>query len=428
MGKNYEPDVSNVNIDSWKTFVANNESIEKALDICCSNIADMIANINTIDVSVPEVNGALGKLKTVPSPYITSAKGMKTDINTISDYMKEKALIIVVGSCYAEEAIKAYNNGTDIDSEVSNLFLQVIKKSIIDTGLYWVVSEFLAQKGLGASSFILGYGTDATEDGGNFVVGDAAKKLFGSMIEEAYSLTPKQMVWVNVGVGTAIVIAFTFTKDLLTDKGDITLDDLKRAGLDAAFAGLSYAEWSWVYGALVLAGTPGVLAVSAAAILAIPTTMLFDAWKDRINHDNIIHTFTRDGRETPYEIPANGTGEDGTFDVLIDVMGNGNKEYHIGDRLCSEHEYKDKMYTNIEDFLYEDTGKKNGEVGGFYGIDIMQNALDAMVECDTFEEGLDAYYEYYQDHCEFVDHTLANTLVSEYGFNFEEYYNYNHKR
>ena len=421
MGKNYNIDIDNIDIDSWKKFVANNESIEKSLDVCCSNIADMIANVTTVNATVSEVNAALGKLKTVPPPSVPSAEELQSEINEIDNYMKEKAILIVAGCSYAEAAIEAYSKGTDVDQETKDLFAKIMS-GVFDTGLYWIISSVLENRGFKAASFILGYGTDAAHDGGDFVVGDAAAKLF-KIHAAKIDIKPGDLIWKNAAVGAAVVWFFTLAKDRITDKGEWTDDDIKRAGLDALFSGLSYAEWSIIVGLLSPPGAVAVSAVAVAAIFAIPTAAIFKTIKDRATHDNIIHTFERDGN--PYEIPDNGSGKDGTFDVWIDIFGSNGKEYHIGNRLCSEHEYKDKMYGDLENFIYEDTGKKFGEMNEFGYGKIFQKALDIMSECDTYEEGIDAFYAYYSENS--YGDNMDLILVNEYGFNFEEYYNYNHK-
>ena len=45
MGKHYELNIDDIDIDDWNAFVERNDEIVKDLDICCSNVADMIANV-----------------------------------------------------------------------------------------------------------------------------------------------------------------------------------------------------------------------------------------------------------------------------------------------------------------------------------------------------------------------------------------------
>ena len=112
MGKHYELNIDDIDIDDWNAFVERNDEIVKDLDICCSNVADMIANVSSTLAMVPQINAAFAKLKTVEMTPLPSMDYLDNQITTINDYMKNKALVICGGLYYGEIAIDAYN--TDI--------------------------------------------------------------------------------------------------------------------------------------------------------------------------------------------------------------------------------------------------------------------------------------------------------------------------
>ena len=418
MGNSYDLDLNVIDIDDWRSFVDNNEEIEEALNVCCSNVADMIANATAVASSILAVNSAFLELESVSVETIPEADDLVTKVNEINDYIKDKALIIVAGINYAELAVKAFNSGIAIDDETSQLLSKILQR-VADSNVYWLVSKLLSKTPFKGIGFCLAYGTDAIQEGGTFVVGDAAVELFQAGMQNFFKIdTPP--LWANAAVGSVVVALFTAGCDYFGDKGEMTQLDWERLGLDAAFAGLSYAEWVAIAGSI--GGPAGVV---VAGLVAIPTSMLFNAIKDAVTGDNIIHTFEIDG--VTYEVPANGNGEDGTFDVLVERYGSVNKDYYMGDRLCSASEYKETLYKDLPDFIYKNTGERVGDFGEYYSADTLMAALDELAKADTFEEGMDAYYAYLADQIDGVDADIIGTnLMVEFGFNFEEYYNYNH--
>ena len=73
--------LDNINIKDWQTFLDNNEEIERALDRCCSNVADMIANSNSLSTVVPTINSELGKLKKVSVSSIPEPTDLFNETN-----------------------------------------------------------------------------------------------------------------------------------------------------------------------------------------------------------------------------------------------------------------------------------------------------------------------------------------------------------
>ena len=423
MSKNYNINVNEIDIDDWQKFVDNNEIIEDALNSCCSNIADMIANISSINASVPGINEELGKLKTVKGPSVPSCDTSQNIIDSINEYMKDKALIIVSSISYAELAVKGFN----IDEETDALFDQILQ-GIADANVYWIVNSLLQER-LPAVGFILAYGTDIGQEGGHFAVGDAAMTLFriGTSEFEIIKKYPKIAEWANVAVGSLAVVGITALSDVINDPGEWTHDDWKRLGIDITGSALSYAEWVIIAGAL-----EGPVGVVVAAAFAVPTAMLINEISGTITGDKVIHTIEREGR-APIDVPINGSGKEGTFDVIIEKYSVINKKYMIGDRPYSEREYKNTMYEDVDSFIESDPGLKNGALGEKKTREVFEGALYAMLKCDTYEEGLDAYYAYF-DKCmlengnDYGAEALGRALVNQYDFDFEEYYNYNHER
>ena len=418
MGKHYELNIDDIDIDDWNAFVERNDEIVKDLDICCSNVADMIANVSSTLAMVPQINAAFAKLKTVEMTPLPSMDYLDNQITTINDYMKNKALVICGGLYYGEIAIDAYRRGKQVDPEARNLF-DAILKGLTDASVFWILQEALksgpfAAKALG---FVLAYGTDAKYEGSHFVVGDGAKKLFDIATDVLY--LEDIPVWVNTAVGTAAVVLVTGVMEYINHEGEWSNEDIALLLAKAGEAGLSYLEWVAITGAI--AGPGGVV---VAALLAIPTSMLWNVINDIITGDYSIDTFERDGKT--YVVTENGKGSEGTFDMIIDKYSSLLQEYHMGDRLCSEHEYKETMYLDLEEFAKQNCGEQFGEVGGdFFAGETFTKGIEAMAKCETFEEAMDAFYEAIYAEIDGVDaDVLAGILITEYDFDFMECYEY----
>ena len=391
------------------------------MDICCSNVADMIANVSSTLAMVSQINTAFGNLKTVEMTPLPSMDYLNNQITTINEYMKKKSLVICGGLYYGEIAIDAYRSGKQVDPDVRNLF-DAIVKGLTDASVFWVLSEVLRNGPLPAKAlgFCLAYGTDAKYEGGHFVVGDAVKNLFKVGTDLLYK---KDLpVWSNTAAGTAAVVIFTGVMEFVKHEGDWSNEDIALLLAKSGEAGLSYLEWAAITGAI--AGPGGVV---VAGLLAIPTSMLWNAINDVITGDYSIDTFERDGKK--YVVTENGKGSEGTFDMIIDKYSSLLQEYHMGDRLCSEHEYKETMYLDLEEFAKQNCGEQFGDIGGdFFAGETFVKGIEAMGKCETFEEAMDAFYDTIYAEIDGTDaDVLAGILITEHDFDFMECYEYARK-
>ena len=425
MGKSYNIDINTISMESWQKFVDNNYTIEEALNRCCSNIADMIANVNSINVTVQNINEEFSKLRKVHVGEAPDASEMLNQINQINEFMKEKSLIIISGINYAELAAEAFNSGTPVDQEATDLFTSLLKGAS-HINLFWLTNEVLKRNtGFSALGFCLAYGTDAQYEGGNFVVGDGAVSLFKLGMEKAFRID-KLPVWVNTTVGAAVVAGYVGVKDYIDNKGEKTNLDYRRWGLDALFSGLSFAEWSVVSGgvssyvatSVTFGGWAGPAGVVAAGLITIPTAKLFDGVKDLATGDVIIHTY-EDENGVTHEIPANGLGENGYFDEMVDILNDDLRTYTIGGQTVSESTYKDLLYGNWNELVKMDTGYT---IDQLYGSSF--NFDNVMEKVANIEDPGEAY-EYYLDHTMGSDYT-SYFLSMNYGFDAIEYIEHTH--
>ena len=419
MGNHYDLNIDDINIDQWSRFLSNNDAIERKLDTCCSNVDDIVANVNTIIGTIPSVNSELSKLQTVHVNSLPALDYLLNDINSVVENLKHKAAVIVGGLHYSELAIEALNKGETPDQSAKDLFNSILDFTS-DNNLYWLLYEVSRNTKFEALGFLFAYGTDIPFDDGHFVVGDGAKHLF-KLATDIWFEDYLPTAWTNLSVGTAAVVLFSAALEIVRHKGDWDTKDYELVIAKAVESGLSYAEWVYIT-EIALAGA-GVGGVVVAALLAVPTSMLWNIINDFITGENVVYTFERNGIE--YKITSNGDGPDGTFDVITSEYRNSIRDFYIGDRLCSETEYKERLYTDLENFIYEDTGQKFGEIGDFIAGKTFVEALNVMAEYDTFEEGYDAYCKYLENDVMYgVDADVLSTLlIIDYGFDFQECYN-----
>ena len=208
------------------------------------------------------------------------------------------------------------------------LLLLAAKAPDIETnmGLFWIAQAFLEESGFVALGFLLAYGTDVKWGGGNFTVGDSVKniasKFFtpeffekmlsktsisGEAYAETFDITSK---WFNTCLGFGMVVGFTYLKDIINDRGELTERDKKRYRVDAGIAGLTYLGWYAIVGSI--GGPVGVISAAGISFIA---TKLAKPVVDLIAGDCIIDTFSRDGKD--YVIYGNGTGPDNTYDIYV---------------------------------------------------------------------------------------------------------------
>ena len=407
--------IDSVHIEDWKKFLSNNDEVEDSLNRCCSNVADMIANINSINAKTTSINSALSTLKTVSVPSIDDGSKLLSLINDFSNYFKQKSIKIVSGINYAELAIDAYNNETEVDEEAKDLFQKILQETA-DSNIYWIVNESLKTTAFSGIGFLMAYGTDAYNEGGNYVVGDGATKLFELGNKKIFNISDPK-IWVNTAVGASVVALFTGLQYYYNDKGIMTDKDKLRLGLEAGSAALSYAEWTLIAG--TVGGIPGVV---AAAALAFPTTYVLGKAKDYIVGDNIIDEF--DG----YEVPRNGNGKNGTWDALLDMYSGKQREYYVGQDAYSEKDYKDKLYNDWDDLVFKDSGQHLSEIYSLYGKDNeFEELIDKVISIKDPKEACRYFDNYIINEASYDTKEKYIFLCNYYDFDIEEALKYREK-
>lgn len=417
-------EIEGMNVESWQTFLDNNQEIESALDRCCSNVADLIANANAVTTVVATVNEAFGNLKKVTISQVNDGQDFLNRVNELSNYFQESSVKIIATLKYAELTIKSIDSGEPIDEKAENAFWKLIHGGA-NWNVTWFIYEALKSSALLSSfsglGFVLAYGADMKYDGSTFVIGDGVTALFGDSISQA-ATAKIPVYWINAGVGAVVVAGVSAVHDVVTDKGDWTTLDTKRLIGNATQVGLTYAEWTTIVGSVTAAtgGTalPGVI---LAGIVAVPTTWLLSEAKGYFTGDRIIDEFTKDGVE--YEVPYNGSGENGTYDAILSNYKDVYKEYTIGGVKYTENQYKDMLYNDWEKLFKLDQGRDINEEYS-YCCGESSELREVMQEVAAIEDPDDAelyFYEWKETSASYGAKELIYELSIQYGFDIGDY-------
>ena len=332
-----------ITVKSMETFASDNIEYN-------NQATEAIVYAGTVSIGTENVNNTLEEIKT----NLKKLKKVKlskieklTDKATYTEKYSKNLLSntsyaltkSVLGFKYAELLFKKYDQGNLTAEEEEELgTFESFFQTFNDTNGFWItssVAELLAEcfPALGALVILtkgMAYTGDASE-GSDFIVGDSFKTFGEKLLEKAAGSPSTDLVeksvfksalnnFLKYGSGTAAVAIFEFTLGNIiryeNDEGDWTALDEERMYLSAGKGVLSYVTWNATTDICVACGMSTGGAGLVAAGVAIYCSLLFDSIKDYITGDEIVE-YTKVG-ENLYPIPANGNGENGTYDVILE--------------------------------------------------------------------------------------------------------------
>ncbi len=455
--------VKNIDIDNWELIAENNETTYTLLDRCCSDVSDLMANVDYIKAVAPTINDELAKLKTTDTFKVWEGIGLKNKFTKLSERMADKAGMIVTITKFAERMINNYNSVTSdefalLDDMISNTNSGLALAE--DLAVYWVIkaaTDELGDKGFGALSFIGAYGADARYNAADFqfrygqsghvdisssAAGKSLFKMLGRATRDFESqriFTPR--LWCNVAIGTGAVALFSLVKNSLQHEGEWSSLDTKELWTNVAVDSATYVSWAIAFKAATVAGATGLWPGVIAAVVAIPTSMLFKAIGNRITGNYKIDTFTRDGKE--YIIYENGFGHNGEYDDLLRTYSETLPTHYINGEAYSETTYKNMMYEDWYSVVSPSIEYifPPGGTGGVYLVlealkdansvyeaeQILQNRFgivhyyDSVNDCEFYSQGP---YGTEQNFNSFTTTEDLNNMQQYLGFSLEEYIDY----
>ncbi len=427
-----------INIDDVARYFSDNEEIIVKVDRGSCDVNDILSNIYSTNSIIPEINASLSGLQKVSEKPLledtgeNSFSGLGDAIDNLFNYYKKEATTLLAAIKYYETKLEEYDGGTipsfnqfvdnATDEELNDLMSKVA--SIDKEGINFLSAFKTKNDVLYDPEDPMLNNMIETSPLGLTSLGlhKLMKSIYGLSAIETSSKAIQNIAWTNMTVGSAVILGLaTYGYDYLTDEGEFTdLDELRRK-LRAGSAAAKSAIWGIVY--KTAASGPIAFAASVAA------GFLFDKISDLIVGDNIIDKFT-DEEGNVYEIPSNGNGKEGTYDVMLERMEN--KRFTINGEDYSETNYKKILY---DDFAEMERMSGNSD---YTGINAMYTNPDMMIEefkkvlsiVETAQNPEDAkqlFYSTIHDSSYSWGHNMEEILLylqDEYDFKIEEYYTY----
>lgn len=401
------------------SFEGNCEVALTTLNQCITDYVEYIASCATISELVIEANDNISGVTHVSCSKVDEDSSILNNVHEIADKIEAKTQELVVYLASVKEYKHIMDTGGDqsaLDKVLAMMRSNNIISFMADNNGFWIVESLLKVSGVAGLSFIgslMSYGTDATNEGGSFVVDGVVQNVFN-----------KSMIW---GAGAAAVfIAF---KDIYFDEGNFTARDGARMGLDTLEGFALVGEWSLITNAVATGATFGELGclggpvgVVVASVAGVVTSLLLDTVFSSLVGDNVVYTaIAEDGTEIP--IYANGNGKNGTYDVLIERVNKYSKEtFNYNDREYSYTNYKTMIYDNPEIAVDVCNQDRN-----FFSASADESSINSLYEkiasCSSAEEAQRLFDSYAYDS---GDPLLTNTCraLNVKGFDPTEYYIY----
>lgn len=426
-----------IGIDDFEAFVNDTEEVSNVLERGANDVGELSGNTDYLNTGVETINSSLGNLNKVKvSPIVTSSlDSLYKGVDELVYSYRTQVGKIVYGQQLAVDLIGVYKSGDGTTADEIYKIYGDVMKGLTDTGVFWLASAALKnQTYLSGLSKLFTYETDGLYSGGDFIVGDGVNSTLEFLagdpgIEGLVGFMAKK------GLGTVAVAAYEVGKGRLTYDDDT--DDGRnnfRMGFDTFKGATNYLVWCGVSEAVsnsvgAALGSPGgPLGSVAGAAVATGVTMLtsqvFDFVKGQVTGDIIIDTFTgKDGEE--HSVPRNGTGEKGSYAVLVDNYSNVIPNRYVNGVEYSESNYKRELYTNLDNVtgnvrkLYTDTEYNNFK----QDLEVLKG-MDSQEEANAYIANMKKTYS--------VAPARVNEMMDLYpaleklDFDLDEYYQYYH--
>lgn len=446
---------------SLKDLAENNDEIINMLEKSASELNDVLTNSQYISNQIKPV---LHQLNSLNKNKVTIIDDDYSDelanTNALVEEYQNEVVKIIAGLAFATASITDFAMS---DEEKTN-FLNSLLQGASDSNLFWLAQGFVNGlderfSGLKGLAFLLAYGTDQKYEDGDYLVGDSVREIANAL--GIRKVVNQGIAWRNILAGTLFVAGYEGIMSYVGDKGDRKAEDWIRLTKEVISGATSYMTWQALCdgGALMILGTAGlsvatapeVVVVGIAAVGSMAVSKTVDTLGDNITGDNVIDKFTvykrengtyyyADKPENPNDkkieiaVPRNGSGKDGTYDVLIDNYGT-NKHYEIKGEPCTEQYYKRKLYNNWEDVcenVYKSTTKQEREQFNQY-LDEIKNAKtneERKKLVESFEDKVRNSGDRRVNYLGITEREKADPIVDIYkrlnqkGFDIEEYIYY----
>lgn len=426
----------------WEEYLSDNEEIRKWLDRMAVDLADVSANISSLPNLTTLINDELSTLQCYPCTLISDKTEFANNMQNTYFEFTELLTNALVYLKYCEVYIDKINKGESTEMLSFQDFMNKLESGEASdefmTMYEDIVNSMQKYEGVSFAMQVANYSSTNYKNVGCILspIGKALK-AYGTSIVKADSV----LQWSNVTTSAAFAIGVSVAASLITEHGEWTDLDWERLGLNTSFSALTSAGWSVLAGSI---GGPAGIAI--ATVVAIPVKLGLNALTDEITGDKIVDKF-REGGHT-YEIPKNGSGKNGTYDVILEKYDDliDNKTVSINGVEMSEHNFynivdnpndPNGLYLQHLDYLdkqFWDNNIGHGRISSYiiyadYREEFC-NALKKLASEDlNQDEVLDRFWDILlEDYTTSEDQLteIYNELRAYYGFNAEDYYRYAH--
>lgn len=420
-------DNNELTIESMPGFVDDQEEVYKLLDRGANDILEMKDIDNSIQQKLEDMMSNLSKLKHCSIGKFDNSIGndYSKKVEELKKVYSEKAAKIVATSQITIELIEAYNEGKDVSIDVNEIL-----KSLSDLGVFWVAKAVTeGRPGLYGLASLMAYKTDEMYDDSLFIVGDGTVEIV-ELLKSDPAMAGVFKGTSDIGIGTIAVAIYSIVTNYqrLHDEGEFTRKDGMRLVGEVSSDAVAYYSWSKVADIVakeIGGAAGGPVGALVATGVSFVTTSTIGAVKDYATGDIVIHTIDRAGRT--YEVPRNGSGESGTYDVQLGNYTKLNPNRTIDGKRYSETNYKNILYDNWED-VYKNARTTYGD----NTVKKFNKSLEKLKNIDNPQEA-EAYMETIENNFSHAPQSMYDTVglydqLEATDFDLHEYYNYYHPK
>lgn len=350
---------SNIKVNSMERFKSDNDELELWISKAVEYASNISKNSFSAIATLGDIDSKLNGLQKVSLSTKWKLTFYDVSVEEYTKRLSENTASSLTkcysGFKYAELLIEAYNNGGELIPELQQEMedMKSIYQTIVDANGLWITTSCLEKLSdkipLLGTFYILSkaytYGDDVFNEGGDFFVGDNMTSFIQNIFEKtgskyASKITEKEYSQLFVsatklGSGTALVALYELLIGsqirMANDEGDYTYEDSLRNNLQGVESVVTFAEWAAITELCAAAGISSGPAGVIAALVAIPSVMIFDSIIDEITGDKIVSSYSLDENGNvisgdDYNVPANGNGEKGTYDVILSRIKNSNEQ------------------------------------------------------------------------------------------------------
>ena len=411
-----------IRIEDFNEFIKDKEEVRTLLDRGANDINELSVNVKYIDDNLKTVKERLNSLKNVKvdTSAISSLNNLNSTIENLNNDYTEKMGRIVFGQEMAVILIETYNTGKYSSEKIFSEYSNVMQ-TVSDTTVFWITNGIIkSQQYDGLFKMWNDKATNMVKDSNI-----PTEKIMQTMLQDT-GMKRLTKTLLETFPGSLVVGLYEAGKGYVLDQGDVLPKDSQRIVITSITTAANYFAYNYISENIAASiggsvGGPVGVAVAIGATFAIRKVSNYT--KDQITGDIIVDSFkSADGKE--YSIPRNGSGKNGTYDVILENYQKVKKKKKIDGVEYSESNYKKILYNDFENVA---KGSRS-----LYGdeVDLFKKDLETLKSIDNVTEAKE-YISNMQNKYS-TESRRTNEMqdlyptLQKFDFDLEEYYKYYH--